>query len=816
MSNAVAPRYVPQLPEGWVKCPKFGDPRLFEGLNIIPCKVPLSTKFNQLVGPSGRWTLADAIRQFRGYGMDVATVIDLTKSRNYYDFNREMEELGAMNITYVKVACRGRGESPQPSEVNEAVWHIFTHHSLPETQNKYILLHCTHGFNRTGYMIVAALVRLRRDRAMTVRRALQRFAQARPPGIYKDQYINDLFKYYHEGRDARIVTPRVPAWKGSEDAEDAADAANEDEGGAGEGGAAGGELPVVTHHEDIFSIGERVCPEEADWVKSQVCGLLGSGARNGSNLRFPGMQPVSLSMDRLGDLSAYRYHVTWKADGTRYMVFIVSQGTYIMDRSFNVVRCEMRFMNGSRRPAPGKRKLYPVGKPLHGTLLDGEMVLDVDPEGKQPPRLRYLIYDLCMINNTPLMEKPWKERYAIIESHIIVPRKEERDYIDKYRIYPFVPERAEYDTPPFDYYYGDERFSVRKKEFWPVWKINKVFARFNDPHNIGHESDGLILQGYEDPYVVGTCERLYKWKFAHMNSVDFLLRCAKRPGPDGQPLLDDGAPEPLQLMLLDQNASGRGRGGIAYVPLAKIDPDGHYQVEFPPDVDPLAYDGKLVECTFDRDRGLWMFMRERRDKDTPNASRVYLRIKDSILNHVDQDLLVGILKDALLNQQAYAADRVNMNPQEQEALRKEVEAWHKTMQLRQEQQQMHAAARRTALAGEPYSSYDDNDEEQPVSPPPASPPPPGYFDDDFQEAAPDFVAEAYGDDDGGGGGHDAYKVSDADADAHAPMEGVRGPGGGEGAEGQEDGRPRRRLTRWPFDVDEPYPGCPVYEGFGFD
>ncbi len=51
---------------------------------------------------------------------------------------------------YAQIACRGRGQSPQPSEVNEAVWHIFAHHQQPELKDKYILLHCTHGFNRTG------------------------------------------------------------------------------------------------------------------------------------------------------------------------------------------------------------------------------------------------------------------------------------------------------------------------------------------------------------------------------------------------------------------------------------------------------------------------------------------------------------------------------------------------------------------------------------------------------------------------------------------------------------------------------------------
>ncbi|GFR49356.1 hypothetical protein Agub_g11382, partial [Astrephomene gubernaculifera] len=693
MSRPVVSRYVPQVPDGWVKCPRFGDPRFFEGLNIIPCKVPLSRRFDQQVGPSGRWTLADAIKQFRGYGMEVATVIDLTKSRNYYDFGLEMEELGCPPISYFKIECRGRGEAPQPSEVNEAVWHIFTHLSDPLCRDKYILLHCTHGFNRTGYVIVSALVRLCRDRGMSVRRALQRFAESRPPGIYKDHYINDLCKYYHETRDPRIITPRVPAWKGNDDAEDAADAANEEAGAEGEGEQAAPSRPEV-HHEDIWSIGERVCAAEAEFVQRQVCLVLPfDGGRGGhphhpQQLRFPGMQPVSLSLDRMRDLVDRRYHVTWKADGTRYMVFILPQGTYVMDRSFNVVRCEMRFPCGTRRPPAGQRAMYPVGKPHACTLLDGEMVLDVDPEGRQPPRLRYLIYDVVMINSTPLLEKPWKERYRAIPTDITNPRDAERKYIENWRHRPFDPARAEYGTPPLSYDYSAEPFSVRQKPFWPVWQIEKVFERFHDPHKVGHESDGLILQGYEDAYVAGTCEQLYKWKFAHMNSVDFLLQCATVPaaggGAEGGRVLDPSSPEPLQLLLLDQAKSRGGRR--AFVPLKNVDREGHYRVEFPPDVDPLTYEGRLVECTFDRGRGVWLFMRERKDKDTPNGDRVYHRIKESIINHVDQELLVGTLKQALLAQPCYANDRALLTPQQLEQLRREVEAWQRNMREREEQE----------------------------------------------------------------------------------------------------------------------------------
>lgn len=41
-----------------------------------------------------------------------------------------------------------------------------------------------------------------------------RFENARPPGMYKDEYIQTLFNYYHEQRDdAQTLTPMLPVWK---------------------------------------------------------------------------------------------------------------------------------------------------------------------------------------------------------------------------------------------------------------------------------------------------------------------------------------------------------------------------------------------------------------------------------------------------------------------------------------------------------------------------------------------------------------------------------------------------------------------------
>jgi len=49
--------------------------------------------------------------------------------------------------------------------------------------------------SRAGYVIVNAMLRLAPSRAgLSVARCIKRFAAARPPGIYKDAYIEDMFR----------------------------------------------------------------------------------------------------------------------------------------------------------------------------------------------------------------------------------------------------------------------------------------------------------------------------------------------------------------------------------------------------------------------------------------------------------------------------------------------------------------------------------------------------------------------------------------------------------------------------------------------
>ncbi|XP_074289724.1 uncharacterized protein LOC141615022 [Silene latifolia] len=94
---------------------------------------------------------------------------------------------------------------------------------------KRVFLHCTHGHNRTGYMIVHYLMRT--QQASTVTEAIQKFAKVRPPGIYKQDYIDSLYAFYHESKPDLITCPSTPEWKRSSDFDLNGEALPEDDDG---------------------------------------------------------------------------------------------------------------------------------------------------------------------------------------------------------------------------------------------------------------------------------------------------------------------------------------------------------------------------------------------------------------------------------------------------------------------------------------------------------------------------------------------------------------------------------------------------------
>ncbi|KAJ9548750.1 hypothetical protein OSB04_021293 [Centaurea solstitialis] len=564
-----------RLPPGWLDCPPYGQ----EIGCMVPSKVPLGEAFNDCIVPGKRYSFRQVIHQQRVVGRKLGLVIDLTNTTRYYSVNDWKKE----GIKYVKINCKGRGSVPE----NEAVSQFL---ARQKNSKKYILVHCTHGHNRTGYMIIHYLMR---TVLMSVAQAIKIFADARPPGIYKPDYIDALYAFYHERKPDLVTCPSTPEWKRSSEFDLNGEALpdEDDDGVPVDPVDENHDTEGVMTNDDV--LGDSIPQDQQDAFRQFCYQALKLSAGVRGNHQFPGSHPVSLDRENLQLLRQRYYYATWKADGTRYMMLITMDGCYLIDRNFVFRRVQMRF--------PWKLSGEGLAEKVHHfTLLDGEMIIDTVPDTRKQER-RYLIYDLMAINHVSVVERPFYERWKMLEKEVVEPRNYERARIcqKQHSLY-------RYDLEPF---------RVRRKDFWLLSTVTKLLKEFIP--RLSHDADGLVFQGWDDPYVPRTHEGLLKWKYASMNSVDFLFEMA----------------EDRQLLFLHE----RGKKKLM---------EGN-RIAFGDDVDPASYSGKIVECAWNKEEEVWVCMRVRTDKATPNDFNTYRKVLRSIKDNITEEVLLDEIHEII-------------------------------------------------------------------------------------------------------------------------------------------------------------------------
>ena len=101
---------------------------------------------------------------------------------------------------------------------------------------------------------------------------------------------------------------------------------------------------------------------------------------------------MSFFRDNIKNIQTMPYKVSWKADGTRYMMLIDGlDRVFFADRDHCIFKVDN--LNFRDRKAPDQY--------LKDTLVDGEMVVD-EFEGVRTPR--YLIYDAIMFKAGLLLD----------------------------------------------------------------------------------------------------------------------------------------------------------------------------------------------------------------------------------------------------------------------------------------------------------------------------------------------------------------------------------------------------------------------------
>ncbi|KAG5276547.1 hypothetical protein AALO_G00106940 [Alosa alosa] len=559
-------------PPRWRNCPRRGQPIAGK---FLPLKTMLGPRYDDQVPEENRFHPSMLSNYLKSLKVKMGLLIDLTNTTRFYDRNDIEKEA----IKYFKLQCRGHGECPT-AEVT-GLFIRCCEHFMERNPTELIGVHCTHGFNRTGFLICAYLVE---KMDWSVEAAVAAFGQSRPPGIYKADYLKELFRRYGEVEDAPPA-PELPDWCFDDDNGDVDDDGNvigQDSGPSSSAASSGKKkkerlklgavflegvsvkgVVQVTEQPKLGEI-QRKCQEYAEWDRSG----------------FPGAQPVSMDERNLHLLKHNAYKVSWKADGTRYMMLIKGRNeVYMIDRDnsvFHIENLEFPFRKDPRTH-------------LSNTLLDGEMIID-KVNGQPIPR--YLIYDIIKFMDNPVGQCDFNTRLFCMEKEIIFPRQEKMKtgQIDKTK----------------------EPFSVRNKPFFDIHATRKLLEG-SFTAQVSHETDGLIFQPM-GKYKPGRCDDILKWKPPSHNSVDFRLKITK---VGGEGLL----PETVGLLYV----------GSYDRPFARMRVNKELK----------RYDNKIIECTFVNNS--WVFMRERIDKSFPNSYDTAMAVCNSIQHPVTKEILLELV-----------------------------------------------------------------------------------------------------------------------------------------------------------------------------
>ncbi|XP_066584331.1 mRNA-capping enzyme [Prorops nasuta] len=561
------------IPPRWLNCPRKSV-KLIQN-KFLAFKTPLSSAFDSQIPEHCKFSIDMIFASLKNQKVKLGLWIDLTNTNRFYDKNC----LEKYDCKYVKLSCRGHGETPSDEQTRTFVQ--LCRNFIAQNPLSIVGVHCTHGFNRTGFLIISYLVEIE---GSSVDAALAEFANARPPGIYKADYLQELYRRYDDVEDAPNP-PVQPAWCleydssiEDKDEDDAEDEHNND----GLGQSRKRRKREFNNKNPTFMAGVPGVTPITDSLKlsgirrriQEICSWKDGG--------FPGSQPVSMDCDNIKYLHEKPYRVSWKADGTRYMMLIQGDGDiYFADRDNSIFQ-----VNGLSFPHHDD-----ATRCLRDTLLDGEMVIDKD-RGKEYPR--YLAYDVIMYDGTLVLKKNFfPDRYSIIEKKIIAGRHRA-----------LTEGRVQREREPF---------SVRLKQFWDITTsarlLDEKFTKM-----LSHEPDGLIFQPSEEPYTPGFSPLVLKWKPLSLNSVDLKLKIVTETGEGILP-----------------KKIGHLYAGGSNVPFGKMKMTKQIK----------DLNNAIIECKIENNQ--WVFMRERTDKSFPNSINTAQAVLKSIAKPITKDCLLDYI-----------------------------------------------------------------------------------------------------------------------------------------------------------------------------
>ncbi|KAH8018486.1 hypothetical protein HPB51_008128 [Rhipicephalus microplus] len=169
--------YKNAVPDRWPDYSDHGD--VVPGTRFVAFKAPLRVAICSVL-PDKRFTPERLLEKVQSLGL----VINLTNTDRYYD----PQSIVSHGVAHAKIMCPG-ARVPNTKIVKSFSDIVGTFVGRPENDGKLMRDHCTHGVNRTGYVVCRYMV----DKlGIAPAKAIEDFQKARRHNFDRQEYVGDL------------------------------------------------------------------------------------------------------------------------------------------------------------------------------------------------------------------------------------------------------------------------------------------------------------------------------------------------------------------------------------------------------------------------------------------------------------------------------------------------------------------------------------------------------------------------------------------------------------------------------------------------
>ncbi|XP_063596040.1 RNA/RNP complex-1-interacting phosphatase-like isoform X2 [Penaeus indicus] len=186
------------IPDRWKAYTNMG--RQIPGTRFISFKVPLKEAL--LIRLEDSFWFSP--RTLMDHCVDLGLVVDLTNTTRYYD----PKEFVDQGIQYAKVFTEGH-KIPKDKVVKEFCKVVNTFLDKNKDNQKLIGVHCTHGLNRSGYMVCRYMIQ---ELGIPPDQAIADFNSARGHEQERQNYLANLRRAsWLQGTPSTPTTPSTPS-----------------------------------------------------------------------------------------------------------------------------------------------------------------------------------------------------------------------------------------------------------------------------------------------------------------------------------------------------------------------------------------------------------------------------------------------------------------------------------------------------------------------------------------------------------------------------------------------------------------------------